>query len=316
MKFSVCIATYGRPESLAACLAALSQLEPVTGGFEVVVADDASPDEAAVLAVVDAAAVPVRLVRRSANGGPGAARNSAWRAATGEWVVFTDDDCRPRRDWLASLARTVGGGAVDLVQGRTVPDPSRQHLLGRPLVRSLSVEAEDGYYQTCNIAYRRSLLAELDGFDESFRSSGEDTDLAWRARAAGACTAFKADAVVEHAVTEAGWRQDLRSRQRWADIPALVRRHPELRRLAWQRFVYRRSHAVPLALLGALPFAAAAGRPGRVAWLTAVAAVAGSDVVRAGSPDAARRALATRPGDVYETLVLLRSSAQARTVLL
>ncbi|MFM7142900.1 MAG: glycosyltransferase family A protein, partial [Alphaproteobacteria bacterium] len=44
----------------------------------------------------------VRLLRQERSG-PAAARNRGVREAHGEFVAFTDDDCRPDPQWLATL---------------------------------------------------------------------------------------------------------------------------------------------------------------------------------------------------------------------
>ncbi len=316
MRVSICIPTYRRPALLAQCLDAVLAQEPCGYDVEVVVVDDGSPlsDGIAdvVAAAADGATVDVRFERLPTNCGAASARNVAWRVARGEWIAFTDDDCRPRPDWLRQLLTCPDD--VDVIQGRTVPDPAGQHLVGRPLVRTLDVSTPDGFFQTCNIAYRRSVLEQLDGFDVAFARSGEDTDLAWRARAAGARTDFHTDAIVEHAVVEVSWRQDLRSRRRWSDMPALLARHPGLGDRTWWGPVYRRSHALPLALVAATPLLAT--RRGRRVVAATLVTVLASDIVSAGSPIAARAALATRLGDVFETAVLLRASIRTGTVLL
>lgn len=63
------------------------------GNWEMLVADDCSPDGTA--SVVFAAAKVdsrVRLVRCKTNGGPAAARNAALAEARGRWVAFLDSD--------------------------------------------------------------------------------------------------------------------------------------------------------------------------------------------------------------------------------
>lgn len=313
---SVCIATHRRPELLRRCLDAVLTQEPCGHDVEVVVVDDGSPASDGVEEVVRAASVragrSIRFERLPQNRGPAAARNVAWRVACGDWIAFTDDDCRPRPGWLRALLHDAD--RADVLQGRTVPDPARAHLVGRPLVRTLDVPTADGFFQTCNIAYRRALLEHLDGFDVAFSRSGEDTDLAWRALAVGARTEFRAEAVVEHVVAEMTCSQDLRSRRRWADIPAVLARHPDLGDRTWWGPVYRRTHLLPLAVAATAPLLA--NRHGRRlvgGWLTIVLA---SDVVAAGSPAAARAALASRLGDVYETAIVAAASARAGKVLL
>ena len=117
--------------------------------------------------------------------GPAAARNSGWRGATAEWVVFLDDDVVPERDWLTRLG--VDLDVPDFVagsQGRiVVPLPEDR----RPTDWERNVHGlETARYATADMAYRRSALLELGGFDERLgRAYREDADLALRALAAG-----------------------------------------------------------------------------------------------------------------------------------
>jgi glycosyltransferase involved in cell wall biosynthesis len=84
--FSIVVPTYGRPEYLGECLSSI--LQQTVEDFEVIVVDDASP-EPVELPEEDAR---VRLLRRDANGGPAAARNTGMAEATGTYLAFCDDD--------------------------------------------------------------------------------------------------------------------------------------------------------------------------------------------------------------------------------
>ncbi len=71
-----------------------SVLDQYYENFELLIADDCSPD-ADVRAIVEEYAAKdsrVHLVRRESNGGISAATNSAISAARGEWLVFMDHD--------------------------------------------------------------------------------------------------------------------------------------------------------------------------------------------------------------------------------
>ncbi|HZT66394.1 MAG TPA: glycosyltransferase family A protein [Acidimicrobiales bacterium] len=237
----VVVATRGRSERLARLIGAL-EAQRAPWPFEVVVVDDASPDGTweQLQRLAEASSVPVRAVRRAVHGGAAAARNVGWRAASAPIVAFTDDDCAPQPDWLTRLVERCQAGA-DLVQGRTEADPAQLGAMG-PFGRTVECR-EEGLYPTCNVAYRRQLLEELGGFDESFRRSCEDTDLAWRAREAGARAAYASDAVVFHDVHPSSYVSYLREKLRWVDEPRLVRRHPGLRQgQLHQRYVWRASH--------------------------------------------------------------------------
>ena len=83
--FSVIIPTYGRSRFLDDAVA--SVLRQSVSDFECLVIDDASPTPA-----VLEGDPRIRVVRRSTNGGPAAARNTGLAEAKGEYVAFLDDD--------------------------------------------------------------------------------------------------------------------------------------------------------------------------------------------------------------------------------
>ena len=161
-------------------------------------------------------------------GSPARQRNLGWRAAAGELIAFVDDDCRPEPGWLEQLAAVGDAHAGDIVQGATRPDPLERGVLAAPHVRTLEIEPVGPYAQTCNILYPRSLLERLGGFDE-VAITGEDVDLALRARAAGVRVLAAPGAVVNHAVEAFSLPGILRQNLKWRHLAYLVKRHPELR---------------------------------------------------------------------------------------
>jgi GT2 family glycosyltransferase len=76
---------------------------------------------------------------------------------------------------------------------------------------------------------RRSMLQELDGFDEGFRLYGEDIDLQYRAMRAGWERWYVPAAVVTHAHQAVTDRRLLTRRTlwHWRGILRFVRKHPE-----------------------------------------------------------------------------------------
>ncbi|MFZ6004384.1 MAG: glycosyltransferase [Actinomycetota bacterium] len=235
---SVVVATHGRARMLADLLDALEGQS--RRDKEIIVVDDESPDDTpAVLA-----ARGIRSVR-VARGGPGLARQQGWQLARAPVIAFTDDDCVPTAGWLDALVAPIERGDADLVQGRTLPRPDQADRQG-PWSRTQRVESENGFYQTCNMAYRREVLETLGGFRPSFagpNTSGEDTELAWRAREAGYRTAFASEALVHHEVWPSSYWAYLRDRRRWGMVIQIVKYHPEIRVLAYRRWFYRPSHA-------------------------------------------------------------------------
>jgi glycosyltransferase involved in cell wall biosynthesis len=261
----VVVPTHNRAALLPRLVAAL-EAQDVDATFEVIVVDDGSSDDTwRVLAdLADRTPVRLRCARLVHNAGPAAARNVGWQASTAALIAFTDDDCVPQPGWLDGLLQAAA--AADVVQGRTLPDPAQLDRLG-PFSRTLDISNEDGYYQTCNIAYRRTILEQLGGFHEEFRyPAGEDTDLAWRARDSGAVTSFAAAAIVHHDVRPSSLAVAIRDSWRWQSVALAASRHPRLREAFASRHIWRASHRAAIsAAAGAATIAAA--RRSRVGWL-------------------------------------------------
>ena len=227
-EISVCVATRNRAHLLPRLVAALERQQVDPSRFEVVITDDASTDRTG--EVLDElskeSALRIRILHNHTRGGPASGRNKAWRASASELIAFTDDDCVPTPGWLGAHLSALA--EVDISQGKVLSDPDQNASAG-PMARRIAVIDENGLYETCNICYRKAWLERLGGFDTRFRRSGEDADLAWRAKLAGATTAFSPEALVYHDVDRFSWRRELRHTRRWEGVVLLAERHPQLR---------------------------------------------------------------------------------------
>jgi len=252
--FSVVIATRDRRDRVTRLIRSLST-QPQPWPIELVVVDDGS-DDGTVDRLRELASELPMLVPTAVDTprGPAHARNVGWRAATGAYVAFTDDDCDPQPGWLAGLMAAHERGA-DVVQGPTRPDPT-DFANRNAWSHWINVKAPSYRFETCNVSYRRDLLARLDGFDETFGTTrggapyGEDADLGWRAVASGATFAFAADAVVVHDVVDEGLWRFLTRRLRRGSMPYFVRKHPAFRRELPRPWLMSRAH--PPAALAAI----------------------------------------------------------------
>ncbi len=209
--WSVVVPSYNRPDELRRCLTALQQLRH-DGGVEIVVVDDGGERPAAPVVASVPGEIEVRVIRQ-ANHGPAAARNTGARAARGEWLAFTDDDCRPEPQWLSDLQAGLAQNPTALVGGRTVNALPRNQWAEatQMLVDQVIADTDGGFLPTCNLAVRRDLFLESGGYDEDFpTAAGEDRAFcdAWRSR--GGRIILLDGAVVrhEHHLSAASfWRQ-------------------------------------------------------------------------------------------------------------
>jgi glycosyltransferase involved in cell wall biosynthesis len=296
------------PRALAA-LAAQRLDEP----FEVIVVDDGSRDATPALA----RGFGLGPVVEGDGSGPAAARNRGAAAAQAPLLAFTDADCFPEPGWLAGGLAALGG--AELVQGAVAPDPLAPP---GPFDRTLRVGAERGLYESANLFVTRELFERLGGFESWLgpargKELGEDVWFGWRARRAGARTAFAQGALVYHAVHRRDAAGYVAERWRLRFFPALTARVPELRRRACfaRAFLTRRSAAFDLGLGGAV-IAAVARNPWPAVAAVPYALLAVREAAPWGRRLAPRVALAALAADAVGFAALVLGSVRARSPLL
>jgi glycosyltransferase involved in cell wall biosynthesis len=317
---SVVVPTRDRPVRLRWLLNALRDQSVGLDRFEVIVANGSqSADTTAMLREHEltrqglAREIVTGLARLPVQ------RDLGWRASRAPLVLFTDDDCRPPKDWLerALQAAELHPGAI--VQGATSPDPDEIDVLHHaPYARTQQIAPPTIWAQTCNILYPRSVLELVGGFDLEMPGNfaGDDTDLALRAIDAGADYHAAAEMLTYHAVLGGSLLQRLRSGWRWGDLPYLVKRHPRLRDELPMWIFWKRTHALlPLALAGV-----GLQRRSRLATLLIVPWAATAAPNYTTSPRGRIRATLELPSraviDLVEMAALARGSLQHRSILL
>ena len=230
-RITVVIPTRDRPDRLAAALASLRAQTIDADAFEVIVVDDPAspPSVAEVLSAACEDGLPQLSVVTRTEGSAAAARNDGWRAAAGELVAFTDDDCELSPGWLAAGLDAWDGSPQTFVQGRTAPLPAERDRLD-VFAYTIDIPEMSAEFETCNIFYPRHLLDQLGGFDpDTHVTSGEDTDLAWRAIRAGARPRFAPEALAYHAVIPMTPRSLIRRAWNFSDAIIPFGAFPELR---------------------------------------------------------------------------------------
>lgn len=202
---SVVIPTFARPRPLRNCLDALVRQTLPTTDFEVVVVDDGSPTPAEAVVAEFSPRLAVRVVRQH-NAGPAAARNRGAREACAPLVAFTDDDCRPRPEWLERMLAGEREHPGSLVGGSTVnglPDEvfaATSQLIVDLVYEHFNADPDKAYFfASNNILCRRDRLLEVGGFDTAFPQAGaEDRDFCDRWRSAGLRLVWRQDALIDH----------------------------------------------------------------------------------------------------------------------
>jgi GT2 family glycosyltransferase len=225
--YSVVVVTHNHAATLAACMGAITRLEPPPE--RVVVVDNASSDPSADVVETRSRSLPLRLIRRSTNTGFAAATNAGIHLTNSSWVLLLNPDCAPDPRFVARIFEGLGevsdpdrvGSATgkllradgpDLAAGDTIDSagmvvsPSGRHFdRGAGSVDRGRFDRRAWVFGGTGAAVllRRSALEDVaypDGqvFCESFFAYREDAELAWRLQWRGWSCLYEPEAVAAH----------------------------------------------------------------------------------------------------------------------
>ena len=194
---SVVVCTYNGERTLRDCLEGLTALR--YPNYEVIIVNDGSTD--GTLAITRE--FSFRVIS-TPNMGLSSARNTGLSAANGEIVAYIDDDAYPDPDWLTYLASTfsstehvsVGGPNLAPAGDGWIADAVANAPGGPCHVLLSDDEAE--HIPGCNMAFRKSALQAVGGFDPRFRVAGDDVHVCWLLAERGWTLGFNPAALVWH----------------------------------------------------------------------------------------------------------------------
>ncbi|QBF34080.1 glycosyltransferase family 2 protein [Thalassococcus sp. S3] len=210
---SVVVVSRGRPKALTRCLTGISQL--LYAPFEIIVV--ACTEGLRAVRRLPIADDLKLVVFDEAN--ISQARNMGVAEAAGEIVAFIDDDAVPEPAWLTYLigpfsdpdVSAVGGfvrgrnGISWQWQAQSVDHTGETASLDVDSHRATILTAQPGQAvktEGTNMAIRRSILAEMGGFDPNFHYFHDETDLNLRLAARRLQTAIAPLAEVHHGFQE------------------------------------------------------------------------------------------------------------------
>jgi GT2 family glycosyltransferase len=261
---SIVVPTHMRPDLLRACLLAVKRHGPAD--CEVIVVDDGSPGEEASRVAAQFAAV--RVIRLASQGGFASAANAGIRASRGDVVELLNDDTEVQPGWAEAALRPFIDPAVGAVaplvltwpDGLVIDSAGDCYDLGGVAgKRGHGEPLTEAYLRPCPVFgasassgfYRRTALARVGLFPESFGSYFEDVDLALRLRRAGLKAVYAPASRVLHHVSASYGRAGRRLLERqsrneervfWRNVPAHVlpravpRHFAVLAAKAWRRW--------------------------------------------------------------------------------
>jgi len=239
-EISIVVPTLDRPRHLAATLAGLEAACVGLDAEVLVVADASEPDPSRVAAEVSRRNLDARCIAAPRRGAS-AARNIGWRSAHSPLILFLDDDLVASAELVAAHLAAHRREPVETigVLGHVRWAP---RLKVTPLMRWVEHGIQFDYpgikgstagwgrFYTTNVSVKRSVLEQVDGFDEErFPFMYEDLDLGYRLhQKLGFVLLYERRAVGDHlqAMDLDFWRR--RVRKIAVAERAFCRVHPEI----------------------------------------------------------------------------------------
>ena len=208
---SLIFATAARPVALAETLRSLAGVRLPTGTVvELILVENVAQQgaEALLRSQPYDRFSTVRYIFEPARG-KSCALNRALAAASGDIILFSDDDVRFPPDWIERMTAPIAGGRADAVAGgvRLAPHLLRPWMGGRHrawLASTADYLKADDPSEMCgaNMAVSRRALDLVGGFDPELgpgiTGGGEESLLSWQLRHAGLRIAGALDVEVEH----------------------------------------------------------------------------------------------------------------------
>ncbi|MDA2933634.1 glycosyltransferase family 2 protein [Acidobacteria bacterium AH-259-D05] len=210
---SVIVVNYNRAELLRQCL--LSLIRQSFSSLEILVVDNGSSDDS--LEVVRSFSDErVRLLPLGQNAGFSGGNNLAIGQTNGEFIALINNDAVADERWIDRLMKVITASEpsigmwaskvlffetdiIDKVGHLIYPDgQNRGRGTGERDAGQYEQVEETLFPDGCAAAYRKSMLDEVGGFDESFFAYGDDADLGIRGHWMGWKCLYVPDAVVYH----------------------------------------------------------------------------------------------------------------------
>lgn len=239
-RVSVVIPTLNRASTLATTIDRIAHQTVGRDVYEILVIDNNSTDHTQRLLGEKMRAFPNLRAFPQPKPGAAATRNVGIREASGEIILFIDDDIFAEPDLIENHLKyhqeNRDASVIGSVESRWLDstDPFLRYLRDRGIFNPYSIARnrpmDFSYYHTGNVSTSRKLLQEVGGFNEEFRMYGmEDIELGYRLEKRGCRMVPGLSARGRHEYFPTYQQFISRCQQAGYSLGKLVELHPELR---------------------------------------------------------------------------------------
>jgi len=221
----------------------IDRIENQTAGrdvYEVLVVDNNSSDDTQAVLAQKAAKYPNFRYFSQMKPGAAATRNIGIREATGDVVLFIDDDIFAEPDLVEKHihyhAQSPGASIIGTVTSswEDSTDPFLRYLRDKGIFNPYSIACSQpmdfSYYHTGNVSTSRKVLLEVDGFNEEFFVYGmEDIELGYRLEKHGCKMTPGVGAMGRHEYFPTCEQFIERCQQAGYSLGKMIELHPELK---------------------------------------------------------------------------------------
>ncbi len=213
-KVSIIIVNYNGRNFLDACLSSIIEINYPIDRYEVIFVDNASTDES--IGIVGRRFPRVKILQLSKNLGYAGGNNRGVEIASGDLIVFLNNDTLVDKNWLYELVETICIDSKIGVCGSKIISMKDQnivqyngfllHFLGGVIPGDFH-KYENEFGQKLNIVgsvqgssflIKKSVFKELHGFEDDYFLYGDENDICHRAWISGYYVAYAPKSFVYH----------------------------------------------------------------------------------------------------------------------
>jgi GT2 family glycosyltransferase len=197
MRVTIQLCTYNRAALLERVLDGCFEQTADPDSYEVVLVNDGSSDDtpAAIERARQRATCRFEVIDQQ-NSGLAKGRNAGIARATGERIIFIDDDVLPTPNFVEEHLRSHDAAPLAIVRGGAINVESFDTL---PPATWRLKDYSGNFFWTTNVSVPLQTIRAIGGFNDTFAEYGwEDIDVGLRLRQGGVKAVFNPRALVYH----------------------------------------------------------------------------------------------------------------------